>query len=773
VSVKAWALRRAMGRLRITDDTVRHLTTFQRLGETVEVEMPSELLPVGARTVFRAVRTRAAAQLGVDWIWPHWLERQLDPRSPAFVPRGHLPVLTNVTLRNWTTVGTVASGTKGIVDPRGLLTPWFDGWSLDWWIGAEDRWHFPSRDAAVRQQLVEDTPVVETSMRIPGGDAVQRVYAVPEGLAVMEITNRTPTPIAVGLAVRPYNPEGLAVIERVGLHDRTVTVDGRPALLLASRPLRMAASTFHEGDAAHLVTAERLATELPKDLRCEAGLATATFLFPLAHRATMRVALPMDAERRTRRRGLARRRAARGPDLPEPLPDSDAVVRAWRAQTANRGMRLVVPEGRLASAVEANRRFLLLFHEGADVVPGPFTYHRFWFRDAAYLLGALDRFGFHRESAEVLASFPGRQRVDGFFFSQRQEWDANGAALHAMAEHHRLTGSVDNIDVDAVAKGVRWIERKRHTKRGRKDAAVAGLLPASISAEHLGPFDFYYWDDFWSLRGLLDGAELLDAGGNPSLATECRGWAASLRADLEASMALVAARLGTDVLPAGPRRRIDPGIIGTLVACSPLRLFDADHPVMRATADAIRERFCVGAAFYQGISHTGLGTYLTMQLASVELAAGDRRALDRLGWLLDAATPTFTWPEAIHPGLGGGCMGDGHHGWAAADFLSFVRNLLVRETVDGGLALCSMLPDAWAGQNLEVHDAPTHHGTVSFAVRWHGERPALLWERKPRGGLAVTITAPGLDPSWSTTDLKGEALLAPASEIGVGGSGLR
>lgn len=769
MSLKTWALRRVMGRLRITDDTVRHLTTFQRLGETVEVEMPAELLPVGARTVFRAVRTRAAAQLGVDWIWPHWLERQLDPRSAAFVPRGHLPVLTNVTLRNWTTVGTVSSGSKGIVDPRGLLTPWYDGWSLDWWIGAEDRWHFPSRESAVRQQLVGDTPVVETSMRIPGGDAVQRVYAVPgeDGpLAVMEITNRTPTPFAVALGIRPYNPEGLAVVERIGLVDTTVTVDGRPALLLPKRPQRLAASTFHDGDVAGIVTSGAAGTELPRDLRCEAGLATGAFLFPLAHTATLRVAVPLDAERRTRRRGLVRRRVARGPDLPANLPDSDAVVRGWQAQTGSRGLRLVLPEGRLASAIEANRRYLLLFHEGADVVPGPFTYHRFWFRDAAYLLGALDRYGFHRESEEVIAGFAARQRVDGFFFSQRQEWDANGAALHAMAEHWRLTGSLAGIEADVVSRAVRWIERKRHAKRRRPDAALRGLLPASISAEHLGPFDYFYWDDFWSLRGLLDGAELLRALGEDGAAATCDGWAAGLRRDLEASMAAVAERLGDDVLPAGPRRRVDPGIIGTLVACEPLRLFAADHPTMAATAEAVRERFCIGPAFYQGISHTGLGTYLTLQLAAVELAAGDRRCLERLAWLVETATPTFTWPEAVHPGLGGGCMGDGHHGWAAAELLTFARNLLVREVDDEAgpaLALCSMLPDGWAGQPLEVHDAPTHHGLVSFAVRWHRDRPALLWDLRRREGSSsspVRLTAPGLDPSWSTIEPKGEALLA-------------
>src|SRR5207249_6935919 len=105
MGLRAFLMRKAMGRMRITPDIVRYLSTFQRLGENVEVQLPGELLPIGARTVFRAVRTRAAAQLGVDWVWPHWLERQVDPTAAAFIPRGHLPFLANVTRRNWTAVG--------------------------------------------------------------------------------------------------------------------------------------------------------------------------------------------------------------------------------------------------------------------------------------------------------------------------------------------------------------------------------------------------------------------------------------------------------------------------------------------------------------------------------------------------------------------------------------------------------------------------------------------------------------------------------------------
>lgn len=778
MSVRGWLLRYLMGRMRITDDVVRHLTTFQRLGETVEVGLPSELMPVGARTVFRALRTRAAAQIGPDWVWPWWLERQLDPSSPSFVPRGHLPFLTNLTHRNWTAVGNLDSPWEAIVDPRGLVTPWYDGWSLDWWIGADDRWHVPAREVAVRQRLVDGTPVVETAMSIPSGDAVQRVYATRRSSAegggevlVVEIENASPVPVALALAVRPYNPEGLSVVERIDVRGSTVAVDGRVALLLPKAPARVAGSTFHGGDSAATVMAGAAAERWRGPVRDPAGLAQAAFVFPLAHGATLRAVVPLDPEHRTRRAGVIHRRLSEAPGFPEVLPPAAAVANGWRAQT-DRGLRLVLPDDRLAEAVAAARRHLLLLHDGHEITPGPATYHRFWFRDATYLLGALDRCGHHVEVAQTLASYPERQRNDGFFFSQRHEWDANGAALVTLAEHWRLTRDTRLVDalVGPVAKGVHWIERKRHGRKGRRDdPAVAGLLPAGVSAEHLGPFDYFYWDDFWGVAGLRAGAELLRAVDQPEAADDAERFAAAMWADVEASLASTAERLGTSAIPAGPRRHLDSGAIGSLVACAPLGLLPADDPRIAATAEVIRERFTLdgGRAFYQAISHSGLGTYLTMQLAAVELRAGDRRCLDRLAWLLEVATPTWTWPEAIHPQIAGGCMGDGHHGWASAELVNFVRDLLVREVeapegAGGALALSSLVPEGWYGQGWEVHDAPTAAGRLSYAVRWHGDRVALLWELEPHEGLGpVVLTAPALDPSWATTERRGEALVGP------------
>jgi hypothetical protein len=63
---------------------------------------------------------------------------------------------------------------------------------------------------------------------------------------------------------------------------------------------------------------------------------------------------------------------------------------------------------------------------------------------------------------------------------------------------------------------------------------------------------------------------------------------------------------------------------------------------------------------------------------------------------------------------------------------------------------------AWLGQSLAVHDAPVRGGTCSFAIRWHGARPALLWELP--GGRTVRV--PALDAAWSSVEPAGESLLA-------------
>jgi len=66
----------------------------------------------------------------------------------------------------------------------------------------------------------------------------------------------------------------------------------------------------------------------------------------------------------------------------------------------------------------------------------------------------------------------------------------------------------------------------------------------------------------------------------------------------------------------------------------------------------------------------------------VLLRAEDPRFHELMTTVADLASPTGQWPEAIHPLTHGGCMGDGQHVWAAAEWLMIVRHCFVREEGD-------------------------------------------------------------------------------------------
>lgn len=686
------------------------------------------------------------------WLWPRWLERQGDPSSPAFVPAvpGRAP--ENLTGRSWTAIGDLDSPHAALVDPCGLVAPRPGGWSLDWWVRGVDRWHVPARarGTAVTQRLLDAAPVVETSLRVPGGHAVHRAWCARHGgaeWAVVEVENRSRQPVAVALAVRPARPDGLGRVERIGFAGGVLAVDGRPALVLGRTPSRFAASTLAGGDSAEAVLADGGEAAWPGEVRCPAGLAQAAVVLPLAHTATLRVALPLD--------DAARRAVAAGGVDPAALPGADRVATGWRSQVQPSGaLRVELPDPRLAEAVAACRAALLLRHHGEDLLADSATGEPAGFGDAAVLVRALDRWGHHARTAEALAALPARQRVDGSFRAAGEQ-DATADALWALAEHWRLTRDAALAEA-AVGAAVRGAGRLARSSGPAGDGAAGEGYAARLRG----------------VAGLHAAADLLDGAGQHDGATDCRRLAGKVLAAVEDDLAADADRLGSPAVPPAPGGRPGAASLPVLAAWAPLGLLSPGER-LDATVEAVREgAFGVAGvpAAFDVEARRGYLPAATLRVGAAELAAGDRRALDRLAWALDVATPTWTWADALHPAGTGGTAGDGHSALVAAALLDLVRDLLVREVGDPaspGLALASLWPDEWLGQGLEVHDAPTRWGRLSYAVRWHGTRPALLWELAPHDGVPpVRLTVPGLDPSWSSEEPSGEALLAPVEPAG-------
>ncbi len=645
-----------------------------------------------------------------DWLGPYWFERQTDPDSADFVPAG---AGRNLTHRSWTSIGTLSSSARGTVDPRGLVTPGGD-WSLDWWIGAEDRWHVPSREIAVRQRLVDGAPVVETSMRVPGGDVAHRAYAARAGGAdviVVEVENRTPVPVALALAVRPVHPARAGRIDSITHDDTRVEVDGAVALLFAKAPARAALADGDAGDTAHTVFDGLADAAVAQSVSCRRGLASAGFVVPLAHSATVRVVVPIGA-------------GASPDSFPDDVPPLEAVARGWAVQ-ADRGARFSVPEDHLQEVFDASRRYLLQQVVGDEVVAAAGEVQP-WV-ETARVLTALDHLGYHDEARSVLASIPDIQTLRGAIADPVGDTSATAAVLHSLATHVRLSGDGELASelIGPVAKASHWVA-KRHEKDDRRGSTTGSEL-------------------VWALRGQRDTAALTVGIDQPGVAEDAAARAAALEP------ALADLRDVSDLLLAGE-----------------LGVLDPTAEAVTGALEVLRERATLGAAVIDLRGANGLSPAATLALATVELRRGDREALDRLGWLLETSSPTWTWPEIVHPRTLAGSYGSGHHGPTLAAFCTFVRRLLVDETADG-LALCSLVPDSWLGQPIEVRDAPTAFGRLGFAIRWHGDRPALLWELDPADGATVdagrpaVLTVAGLDPTWRTTELSGEALLAPVA----------
>ncbi|MEI8240044.1 MAG: hypothetical protein WCI22_11545, partial [Actinomycetota bacterium] len=92
----------------------------------------------------------------------------------------------------------------------------------------------------------------------------------------------------------------------------------------------------------------------------------------------------------------------------------------------------------------------------------------------------------------------------------------------------------------------------------------------------------------------------------------------------------------------------------------------------------------------------------------------------------------------------------------ATRLLAWVERRMAEPRRAGAALLPGGLPPDWVGSNFEVYGVPTSaSSTVAFAIRWHGERPAVLWEQS---GDTVALSSPLLATEWSSDEVKGETL---------------
>ncbi|MDH5764234.1 MAG: hypothetical protein OEZ51_14780 [Nitrospinota bacterium] len=700
-------------------DPMAVVSRLHSFAQPSEVREPVELIRAGVVFHARGLINSRVIQHNQDWVWPYWVERQFDPKDDAFVPRAFSITHVNLTHRNWTAIGLPDVSELPIVDPRGLLTPFLDSWSLDCWIlTADGQSLLPSRALISSQRLENDclaviTETHEENLYLKTHASVQAVESGP--ICNLRIQAHADKAAWAVLALRPYNPEGISFIHTALLSTERNrwTIDGKHTVEFSATADRHHVSDYRSGDV--YIHLRDLADNLSGE--CDVGMVTAAAMFKLEPNQTRELLFKILIEDEAKK--------------------SPAPTISWE-QSLQGHCRLQIPDRCFQSLYDVALQTLIL-HSPEDVYPGPYTYKRFWFRDAAFIIHGLLCAGLIQRAERALDRFPSRQAPNGYFHSQEGEWDSNGEALWIMRRFCELTDRPPKPGwQNPIRRGGHWIKNKRLS--AESGVPHAGLLPAGFSAEHLGPNDYYYWDDFWGIAGLQSAACLagfFDEAAGETFNREAKAFTEAV----DQSLTGVADRLGRPAMPASPYRRLDAGAIGSLAVGYPLQQCAPDDARLLDTVKFLLDHCFVNGGFFQDMIHSGINAYLTLHVAQVLLRADDPRYLELMDTVAALASPTGQWPEAIHPRTGGGCMGDGQHVWAAAEWVLMLRNCFVREE-SGRLILCQGVARRWlqSGAEISFGPAPTTFGAVSVNIEvneteprvrvtwqgeWHAEAPDI------------------------------------------------
>jgi hypothetical protein len=460
----------------------------------------------------------------------------------------------------------------------------------------------------------------------------------------------------------------------------------------------------------------------------------------------------------------------------------------WVGKLDTMGLQAALPPlvSHLWDLFRTCRANLLILADNGQIHPGPTIYDDFWIRDSSVEAVACGLAGdqnlgqrqlgyWHPSVFDLNYDESDGVSFHGFFGGAHEkndrEWDSNGEALWAFGRFDRILGSAANFGRGLfspyVIDGARWI---------RDNRTQFGLLPSGWSAEHIGDKDKpHYWDDFWGVAGLWEAARLAERLGAGE-ADEI--WAAydSLRDATANSIRWVLDQqrqrgFWETFIPTGPGDvgRLDSTIIGALGYFHPCRLYDgmklgADiDQAARLTLETVWGHFMDGG-FRHDSAWNCYGPYLTLQLAHAFLFLGDTGRMDQcLTWLVgNAAYAKVSRDNSPAPWqvvLGGWneqhCypiakdflempnrawyMGDIPHGWACAEFMTLLRDILGFECAEDGDAqmyvAAGVMPH-WLGEgeSIGVTNAPTAYGgNFSFQLthRLGAKRVELALTQRP------------------------------------------
>lgn len=637
------------------------LRSAMKLGNPTKTEWPSETLPMNSRLFASGFWNYSFFQFNRKFFPPLWAEEQYDPESPSFLPRSHNILSMNQTHRNWVGIGFPGRSVEASVDMAGGIMIFPGSYTVEFALYEKGKLLRPQSYSKEVKLTLKSSYQLTCQWR-----GVMIEYSATETGIHFRASGNKP----IVISVRPFNFEGPALLYKLHYNEKKHHLTGDADLTFASAPDLVLVSDWKNGDALRRIVPRIRAsrrkheTKNPTDAKDSIGLTSAAFYFRTADRCEGNI---LDHQHES-----------------IPLPLKNKTAAEISAEYFSDCLSAELPKG-YGDWLEHAKYHLTALWDYDTIKPGSYTYHHFWIRDAVIMMYALLLIGAKKAVRPIIERFTGLVRSSGLFLSQSGEWDANGQALWILAQYVRYTHDADIILRlrKQIERMLGWIERETQQN--------GGVLPPGFSAEHLGPADWYLWDNFWSLGGLKQLSPYLAPIG---LGDRANAIYDKLAGHLNHYLSHYS------YLPAALGRGKDAGMIGSIAAAYPLQVGEFCDARLRRTLEIITGNYFHHGCFFQENIHSGLNPYLTLQVAESYLYIGETAAARRIiRSIRSRAQKAFTFPEAIHVRSGGGCMGDGFHGWASAESVIMIRNLMVREvrtsTGQDALIWLSGFRDKW------------------------------------------------------------------------------
>jgi len=411
----------------------------------------------------------------------------------------------------------------------------------------------------------------------------------------------------------------------------------------------------------------------------------------------------------------------------------------WRSKVDHIKFNLPESADRIVNTYKSNLVYILINRDKAGIQPGSRSYERSWIRDGALTSSALLKSGIVNEVKDFIDWYSSYQYengkvpcvVDSRGPDPVPENDSHGQLIYLIREYFNFTHDTAFLisKNSSVLKAVDYIEsliaqRSTDYYRYGNDSlrSFFGLVPESISHEGYSAKPMHsYWDNFFTLKGLKDAAEIQKILGETVNYERIRSISDTFKVNLYRSLQLTMKNKNIDYIP-GCAELGDFDATSTTIALTPCNeLNNLPKPQIYNTFNLYYEFFKNRRDGKKDwINYT---PYENRLIGSFIMLDQPERAHELIDFFLNDQRPQGWnhWAEVVWNGYRTpGYIGDMPHTWVGSDFINAIRSMFVYENeYDQSLVLGSALYQDWIDSpaGMSVENLPTYYGAISYAVK--------------------------------------------------------